>query len=72
MENDSLGFLPFLFLCLLQEEDTDPGDHEGHSARVNGERNIDREQLSAENRGNHATSKNRNKRGSQIRPTHPF
>jgi len=56
VENDSLvSLFLLLFLCFLQEQDTDPGDHEGHNACVYGERDVNREQLAAENWGDHAT-----------------
>lgn len=64
MENDP--FLAFLFLCLLQEEDTDPGDHEGHDARVNREGNVDREQQSTEDRGDHSASETQNNRSERT------
>jgi len=52
MDYDS--FLAFLFLCLLQEEDTNPGDHERHDTHVNGEGNVDSEQQSTEERSDHS------------------
>ena len=57
MENDSLVLFSLLFISLLQEEYADPGDHKGHHACVNGERNINSEQLSAKNRGDQPSSK---------------
>lgn len=54
VENDC--FRSFLFLCLLQEEDTDPGDHEDYDARVNGKGNVNCEQQSPQNRGDHSAS----------------
>ena len=65
MENDS--FLAFLFLYLFQEEHTDPGDHKGHRARVNGEGNVYGEEQSAEDRGNHPASEEQEERSGQTR-----
>jgi hypothetical protein len=54
MKNDS--FLAFLFLCLLQKQNTYPRDDEGHDARINGEGDADCEQLPTKNGSDHSAS----------------